>query len=118
MVKKSLNNISPLAPKGIKRLSPVEGVSLYTYCANLYNKHRNDLSVFLFHNKSFIAEVFTKSSLRSATLHWNSKALKGKEVQAIVINAGNANTITGCQGEKAIEKVEKLGGSVKLLKGN
>ena len=107
MVKKSLNNISPLAPKGIKRLSPVEGVSLYTYCANLYNKHRNDLSVFLFHNKSFIAEVFTKSSLRSATLDWNFQALKGKEVQAIVVNAGNANTFTGRQGKKAIEKVVK-----------
>ena len=48
MVKKSLNKISPLAPKGIKRLSPVEGVSLYTYCANLYNKQRNDLALFLF----------------------------------------------------------------------
>tara|TARA_B100000029_G_scaffold90336_1_gene80148 strand:- start:309 stop:1550 length:1242 start_codon:yes stop_codon:yes gene_type:complete len=107
MVKKSLNKISPLAPEGIKRLSPVEGVSLYTYCANLYNKQRNDLSVFLFHNKSFIAEVFTKSSLRSATLDWNSQALKGKEVQAIVVNAGNANTFTGKQGEKAIEKVVK-----------
>lgn len=107
MVKKSLNKISPLAPKGIKRLSPVEGVSLYTYCANLYNKQRNDLSVFLFHNKSFIAEVFTKSSLRSATLDWNSKALKGKEVQAIVVNSGNANTFTGKQGERAIEEVVK-----------
>ncbi len=106
-MKKSLNKISPLAPKCIKRLSPVEGVSLYTYCANLYNNQRNDLSVFLFHNKSFIAEVFTKSSLRSATLDWNSKALKGKEVQAIVVNAGNANTFTGRQGEKAIEKVVK-----------
>ncbi len=107
MVKKSLNKISPLAPKGIKRLSPVEGVSLFTYCANLYNKQRNDLSVFLFHNKSFIAEVFTKSSLRSATLDWNSKALKGKEVQAIVVNSGNANTFTGKQGERAIEEVVK-----------
>ena len=107
MVKKSLNKISPLAPKSIKRLFPVEGVSLYTYCANLYNKQRNDLSIFLFHQKSFIAEVFTKSSLRSATLDWNSKALKGKEVQAIIVNAGNANTFTGRQGERAIEEVVK-----------
>ena len=107
MPKKSLNKISPLAPKGVKRLSPVEGVSLYTYCANLYNKQRNDLSIFLFHQQSFIAEVFTKSSLRSATLDWNSKALKGKEVQAIVVNAGNANTFTGRQGVRAIEEVVK-----------
>ena len=107
MVKNSLNKVSPLAPKSIKRLLPIEGVTLYTNCANLYNKQRNDLSVFLFHNKSFIAEVFTKSSLRSATLDWNSKALKGKEVQAIVVNAGNANTFTGKQGEKAIQEVIK-----------
>jgi len=107
MLKKSLNKISPLAPKGIKKLSPIEGVSLYTYCANLYNKQRNDISIFLFHRKSFIAEVFTKSSLRSATLDWNSKALKGKEVQAIIVNAGNANTFTGRQGERSIEEVVK-----------
>ena len=49
----------------------------------------------------------TLTSLRSATLHWNSKALKGKEVQAIVVNAGNANTFTGGQGERAIEKIVK-----------
>ncbi len=105
MVKNSLDKISPLAPKAIKKLLPIEGVSLYTYCANLYNKQRKDLSVFIFHNKSFIAEVFTKSSLRSATLDWNAKALKGKEVQAIAVNAGNANTFTGKQGERAIQKI-------------
>ena len=107
MVKKSSNKISPLAPKSIKRLLPIDGVSLYTYCANLYNKQRNDLSVFIFHHQSFIAEVFTKSSLRSATLDWNSRALKGKEVEAIVVNAGNANTFTGKQGENAIQQVIK-----------
>ena len=107
MVKKSSNKISPLATKIAKRLLPIEGVSLYTYCANLYNKQRNDLSIFLFHDQSFIAEVFTKSSLRSATLDWNSKVLKGREVEAIAVNAGNANTFTGKQGEDAIKKVVK-----------
>ena len=117
MVKNSLNKISPLAPKAIKKLLPIEGVSLYTYCANLYNKQRKDLSVFIFHNKSFIAEVFTKSSLRSATLDWNSKALKGKEVQAIVVNAGNANTFTGRQGVRAIEEVvETIASQFKISK--
>ena len=107
MAKKNLNKISPLAPKSTKRLNPIDGVKLYTYCANLYNKQRNDLSVFIFEGKCFIAEVFTNSSLRSATLDWNSKALKGKEVQAIIVNAGNANTFTGKQGERAIEQVVK-----------
>ena len=107
MAKKNLNKISPLAPKSTKRLNPIDGVNLYTYCANLYNKQRNDLSVFIFEGKCFIAEVFTNSSLRSATLDWNSKALKGKEVQAIIVNAGNANTFTGKQGERAIEQVVK-----------
>ena len=107
MAKKNLNKISPLALKSTKRLNPIDGVKLYTYCANLYNKQRNDLSVFIFEGKCFIAEVFTNSSLRSATLDWNSKALKGKEVQAIIVNAGNANTFTGKQGERAIEQVVK-----------
>ena len=108
MVKKRQYKQSPLAPKRLNKLVPINGISLFTYCANFYNKNRNDLSIFLFHNKSQIAEVFTKSSLRSSTLDWNKKALKGKEVQAIVINAGNANTFTGVQGKEAISIIAKI----------
>jgi glutamate N-acetyltransferase/amino-acid N-acetyltransferase len=105
MVKKKQYKKSPLAPKSINKLLPIKGITLFTYCANFYNKKRNDLSIFLFHNKSYIAEVFTKSSLRSATLDWNEKALKGKEVQAIIVNAGNANTFTGNNGKEAIKLI-------------
>ena len=107
MVKKRQYKQSPLAPKRLNKLVPINGISLFTYCANFYNKNRKDLSIFLFHNKSQIAEVFTKSSLRSSTLDWNKKALKGREVQAIVINAGNANTFTGAQGKEAISIITK-----------
>ena len=86
---------SPLAPKKANKVSSIQGIELYTYCANLYDKSRNDVAIFIFKEKGSIAEVFTQSSMRSCTLDWNEKALKKKEVQAIIINSGNANTFTG-----------------------
>ena len=70
---------SPLAPKNIQKIKPINGIELYVYSAGLYNKKRLDLTLFLIKNKTTISEVFTKSSLRSCTLDWNEKNLKNKE---------------------------------------
>ena len=98
---------SPLAPKKANKVSSIQGIELYTYCANLYDKSRNDVAIFIFKEKGSIAEVFTQSSMRSCTLDWNEKALKKKEVQAIIINSGNANTFTGKQGKESIDILAK-----------
>ena len=105
MVKKALLKRSPLCPKNINILAPVQGIELYIYSAQLYNKKRNDIAIFIFPDDSSVAEVFTKSSLKSATLDWNSKNLKHKKIRALFINAGNANTFTGEQGQKSIVQI-------------
>ena len=74
---------SPLAPKSIKKINDINGIKLYVYSAGLYPKKRQDLAVFYFKNKTTVAEVFTKSSLRSCTLDWNEKNLRSKEIQAL-----------------------------------
>ena len=47
----------------------------------------------------------TQSSMRSCTLDWNEKALKKKEVQAIIINSGNANVFNGKSGKSSLLKI-------------
>ena len=98
---------SPLAPKKINKIKAIAGVDLYTFSAGLYNKHRSDIALFIFNKPGSIAEVFTKSSIKSHTLHWNKKNLKSRTVKAIFINAGNANTFTGYQGVKSITELAK-----------
>tara|TARA_B000000609_G_scaffold4834_1_gene3149 strand:- start:2367 stop:3599 length:1233 start_codon:yes stop_codon:yes gene_type:complete len=98
---------SPLAPKKINKIKAIAGVDLYTFSAGLYNKHRSDIALFIFNEPGSIAEVFTKSSIKSHTLHWNKKNLKSRTVKAIFINAGNANTFTGYQGVKSITELAK-----------
>ena len=103
MIKKS-----PLAPKNIKTIKQIKGIELYVYSAGLYSKKRLDLTLFLFKNKTTVAEVFTKSSLRSCTLDWNEKNLKNREIQALVVNSGNANTFTGRAGINALTKISNF----------
>ena len=99
---------SPLAPKNIKTIKQINGIELYVYSAGLYNKKRLDLTLFIFKNKTTVAEVFTKSSLRSCTLDWNEKNLKNREIQALVVNSGNANTFTGRAGINALTKISNF----------
>ncbi len=99
---------SPLAPKSIKKIHDIKGIELYVYSAGLYNKQRYDLALFYFKNKTTVAEVFTKSSLRSCTLDWNEKNLRNKEIQALIVNSGNANTFTGQSGINALTKISKI----------
>ena len=102
MVKTAL---SPLSPKKLLSLAAISGIDLYTYSAQFYNKKRDDIAIFIFPEDSSVAEVFTKSSLRSKTLDWNEKNLKYKKIRALFINAGNANTFTGEQGQVSIIKI-------------
>ena len=99
---------SPLAPKNIKKIKQINGIELYVYSAGLYSKKRLDLTLFIFKNKTTVAEVFTKSSLRSCTLDWNEKNLKNREIQALVVNSGNANTFTGRAGINALTKISNF----------
>ena len=79
-----INKISPLAPKVFRSMRPMQGVSIYTYCANLYNYNRLDVLLFLFEDELNIAEVFTRSKTRSITLDWNEKNLK-KGIRSLFI---------------------------------
>ena len=96
---------SPLAPIREPKLMPVQGLNLYTFSAGLYSKNRDDIAIFVFPKNSSVAEVFTKSSIRSFTLDWNEKILKNKKIHALFVNSGNANTFTGNHGKQSIRSI-------------
>ena len=96
---------SPLAPISEPKLMPVQGLNLYTFSAGLYSKNRDDIAIFVFPKNSSVAEVFTKSSIRSFTLDWNEKILKNKKIHALFVNSGNANTFTGNHGKQSIRSI-------------
>ena len=96
---------SPLAPVKEPNLLPVKGLNLYTFSAGLYSKKRDDIAIFIFPKNSSVAEVFTRSSMRSCTLDWNEKILKNKKIHALFVNSGNANTFTGKHGRESVRSI-------------
>ena len=83
-------------------LDHLDGVSISAVTANLYDQRRDDLVLFYFRNGANHASLFTKSSVVSENIKWNKK-IKSQKVHAILINARNANALTGQQGYEALK---------------
>ena len=96
---------SPLAPVNEPKLISIQGLNLYTFSAGLYSNRRDDIAIFIFPKNSSVAQVFTKSSIRSFTLDWDKKILKNKKIHALFVNSGNANTFTGNHGKQSIRSI-------------
>jgi len=105
----NLNNFFDNRNKKIKiadfqDLEHLDGVSISTISAGLYEKKRDDLVLFYFRNGASHASVFTKSKIISENIKWNRK-IKSKKISALLINTRNANALTGIDGYKSIEKL-------------
>ena len=80
-------------------LDHIDGVSISTVSANLYNNNRDDLVMFYFRDGANYASVYTQSKIISENIRWNLKH-KEKKILYLVINKRNANCFTGKQGYK------------------
>jgi len=87
-------------------LDHIDGVSISTVSANLYNQKRDDLVLFYFRDGASYASVFTQSNITSENIKWNKK-IKSKKLSALLINARNANALTGSSGFAAIKELAK-----------
>ncbi len=87
-------------------LDHVDGVSVSTVSANLYDQKRDDLVLFYFRDGASHASVFTQSNLVSENIKWNQK-IKCKKIVALLINTRNANALTGSKGFIAIKELAK-----------
>jgi len=85
-------------------LEHIDGLSISSTSANLYNEKRDDLVMFYFRNGANFASVYTQSKIVSENIKWNLN-LKNKKIMALVVNARNANAFTGKMGFKSLKEI-------------
>ena len=88
-------------------LDHINGVSVSTVCADLYENSRDDLVMFYFRDGANYASVYTQSKIVSENIKWNLNN-KAKRVIALLVNTRNANCFTGKQGYKSLEKISEI----------
>jgi len=85
-------------------LEHIDGISISTVCANLYNKPRDDLVMFYFRDGANYASVYTQSKIVSENIKWNLN-IKSKKIKSLIINTRNANAFTGPEGYKGLKEI-------------
>ena len=88
-------------------LDHLNGVSISTVSADLYENPRDDLVMFYFREGANHASVYTQSKILSENIKWNLNQ-KSKKVYYILINTRNANCFTGKQGYRSLEKIAEI----------
>ena len=87
-----------------QNLEHLDGVSISTISANLYDSKRDDLVMFYFRDGANYASVYTQSKIISENIKWNL-SLKNKKINALMINARNANAFTGKKGYQGLKEI-------------
>jgi len=87
-----------------QNLEHLDGVSISTINANLYDSKRDDLVMFYFRDGANYASVYTQSKIISENIKWNLN-LKNKKINALMINARNANAFTGKKGYQGLKEI-------------
>ncbi len=97
---------SPLAPDRFPEMPAVPGLRLAAMAAALRYRDRDDLALFAFAPGTSVGGVFTKSCLPGHPISWCKRILnEGKgQARGLVVNAGNANVLTGQAGDEAVLK--------------
>jgi glutamate N-acetyltransferase/amino-acid N-acetyltransferase len=85
-------------------LDHIDGVSISTICANLYNNPRDDLVMFYFRDGANYASVYTQSKIVSENIKWNL-SIKSKKIKSLIVNTRNANAFTGMDGYKGLKEI-------------
>ncbi len=87
-------------------LDHIDGLSISVTSANLYNNDRDDLVLFYFRYGAQYASVYTKSKVISENIKWNL-SIKGKKIRALIVNARNANCLTGLKGYNSLKEISE-----------
>jgi glutamate N-acetyltransferase/amino-acid N-acetyltransferase len=89
-------------------MPPVAGVEIAVGRAGLYKHERNDVLLMRFAEGTTCAGVFTRHGVGAAPVDWCKRRLEdtgGRDVRALVVNAGCANSFTGRPGADAARRV-------------
>ncbi len=97
---------SPLAPAGFPAMPEIPGVRLAATASGIRYSGRDDLALFAFVPGTTVGGVFTKSEVPGHPVIWCKDVLRRGEGRArgLVVNAGNANVLTGAHGDAAVLK--------------
>jgi glutamate N-acetyltransferase/amino-acid N-acetyltransferase len=85
-------------------LDHLDGVSISTVSANLYDNPRDDLVMFYFREGANYASVYTQSKIVSENIKWNLN-IKSKRIKSLIVNTRNANALTGPKGYQALKEI-------------
>jgi glutamate N-acetyltransferase/amino-acid N-acetyltransferase len=96
--------VSPLAPKAVPVLPPVDGCRIATAAAGIKYRNRTDVMVMLFDAPVAAAGVFTRSKCPSAPVDLCRKHIAGGVARALIVNSGNANAFTGAKGVETVTR--------------
>ena len=88
-------------------LDHIEGLSISTVSANLYDAKRDDLVMFYFREGANFSTVYTQSKIISENIKWNLDQ-RTQKIFSLIINSRNANSFTGEAGYKSMEKIAEL----------
>ena len=100
------SQVSRLKMTDFQDLDHIEGVSVSTICANLYNKPRDDLVMFYFRDGANYASVYTQSKIVSENIKWNLN-IRSKKIKSLIVNTKSANAFTGPDGYKGLKEIAK-----------
>ena len=100
-----LNSYSRKSKMGdFQDLEHIDGVSISTTSANLYNDSRDDVVLFYFRDGVNYASVYTQSKIISENIKWNLN-IRNKQIKALLVNTRNANAFTGKKGYQGLKEV-------------
>ncbi len=93
---------SPLAPVDFPMIPEVPGVRLAAGASGVRYTGRDDLALIEFVPGTTAAGVFTKSAVPGHPIVWCKKILRYGRARGLVVNAGNANVLTGAHGDATV----------------
>ena len=88
-------------------LDHLDGLSISSVSANLYNSNRDDLAMFYFRDGANFASVYTQSKILSENIKWNLSQ-KTQKIYSLLVNTRNANSFTGEQGYRSMQSIAEL----------
>ncbi len=99
--------ISPLAPKQIKKIKIIEGVSVSITHCGLKKNNKDDLALIKLDKPGNIIGAFTRSNTPGEPIIWNKSIIKHGKVSAVLVNSGNANVFNGKSGKLSLLRIVK-----------
>ena len=88
-------------------LDHLDGLSVSSVSANLYDSKRDDLAMFYFRDGANFASVYTQSKILSENIKWNLNQ-KTQKIFSLIINTRNANSFTGEPGYRSLQHIAEI----------